>query len=194
MNETAHKRKTVVSRNKGYHSRRLYCDSISVACISSNIFAQKPYIAMKQKHFSDYCWLNKLLLHACGALPVKTQNLFVNFLLLVTPLITASFLSLPALHSLMFRWDKIAATDRMDIVSEHIEIIVGAIKGRIKLFERHFRRFFQNFERIRGGPSRPSLKVDFEKIFGQRLIFNRHSHCENFDNFPLCGELAPLCR
>nr|UEN71209.1 olfactory receptor 26 [Gregopimpla kuwanae] len=82
---------------------------------------------MKLRNFADYSWFNRILLHACGVLPLESRD-FLSFLILLTPFLSSGFLSLPAIHTLVFDWNKLTGMARMDLVVQHVEIIVGVIK------------------------------------------------------------------
>ena len=79
--------------------------------------------------FLKYFRFNKFLLQFSGVLPLESWGIFVNAVPIIIPFCTSGFLVLPAFYTMIFRGEDIEVTEALNIFSELLEILVGALKG-----------------------------------------------------------------
>ena len=84
-----------------------------------------------RNNFSDYFWFNRWMLEFCGVLPAHGKGFPISFLFTVLTLVSCSFLVLPGFYIIVLGDVDVDATEKVNIIGESLEILVGAIKSKI---------------------------------------------------------------
>ncbi|XP_051157261.1 odorant receptor 13a-like isoform X3 [Leptopilina boulardi] len=91
---------------------------------------------MYNSYFLKYFRFNKFLLQFCGVLPISSSGFIINGICILIPFCTSSFLVLPGFYNIIFRREDMAVMGVLNVFSELLETLVGAIKVIILLPKR----------------------------------------------------------
>lgn len=94
---------------------------------------QKDIKIMYNSHFIKYFRFNKFLLQFCGVLPIASWGFIINGICIVIPFCTSSFIVLPGFYNVFFRSENMAVMGVLNVFSELLETLVGAMKGASNL-------------------------------------------------------------
>ncbi|XP_043465048.1 odorant receptor 13a-like [Leptopilina heterotoma] len=91
---------------------------------------------MYNSYFLKYFRFNKILLQFCGVLPISSRGFIINGICIAIPFCTSSFLVLPGFYNIIFHQENMAVMGMLNIFSELLETLVGAIKVMLLLPKR----------------------------------------------------------
>ena len=74
------------------------------------------------------------MLEFCGVLPVPGKGFFISCIFIILTLVSCSFLVIPGYYTIARGKVDVETSEKVNMVGESLEILVGAIKSKNKKF------------------------------------------------------------